>query len=111
MATIDYKLIKNFFSKKELRLYQKYCYLKLDQNMYVLNKTNFSPAWYHDALMTSLLDLKLPIIEKKSNLKLFPTYSYWRYYVFGGMLKKHSDRPACEISVTACIKKKITGLL
>jgi len=106
MAAVDYKLIKNFFSKKELSIIQKYCYRKLDQNMYILDKTNFSPAWYHDALMTSLLDLKLPIVEKKSNLKLFPTYSYWRYYVFGGMLKKHSDRPACEISVTACIKKE-----
>jgi len=106
MAAVDYKLMKNFFSKKELSIIQKYCYRKLDQNMYILDKTNFSPAWYHDALMTSLLDLKLPIVEKKSNLKLFPTYSYWRYYVFGGMLKKHSDRPACEISVTACIKKE-----
>ena len=55
--------------------------------------------------MTSLLDTKLPIVEKESNLKLFPTYAYWRYYVFGGMLNKHIDRPACEISVTACIKK------
>ena len=55
--------------------------------------------------MTSFLDTKLPIVEKESNLKLFPTYAYWRYYVFGGTLTKHIDRPACEISVTACIKK------
>ena len=45
------------------------------------------------------------MLEKKSNLKLLPTYAYWRYYVFGATLSKHIDRPACEISVSACIKK------
>jgi len=106
MAAVNYKLIKNFFSKEELNVYQKYCYNKLDSNKdYKLDNQSFSPAWYNDPLMTSLLDIKLPKIEKESNLKLFPTYAYWRYYVFGGTLKKHLDRPACEISVTACIKK------
>ena len=55
--------------------------------------------------MTSFLETKLPLVEKQSNLKLFQTYAYWRYYVFGATLGKHTDRPACEISVTACIKK------
>ena len=32
MATINYKLIKNFFSSEELNLLQKYCYNKLDRN-------------------------------------------------------------------------------
>jgi hypothetical protein len=50
--------------------------------------------------MTALLDTKLPLVEKKSDLKLLPTYAYWRYYVFGGKLSKHTDRPACEISVS-----------
>lgn len=106
MAAVNYKLIKNFFSPEELKLFQKYCYNKLDKNKdYRLDSQSFSPAWYSDPLMTSLLDTKLPIVEKESNLKLFPTYAYWRYYVFGATLKKHKDRPACEISVTACIKK------
>ena len=106
MATVDYKLIKNFFSKEELEIFQKYCYNKVDLNKdYILDSQSFSPAWYHDPLMTGLLDIKLPIVEKESNLKLFPTYAYWRYYVLGATLKKHTDRPACEISVTACIKK------
>ena len=30
MAEIKYKLIKNFFSEHELKVYQKYCYNKLD---------------------------------------------------------------------------------
>tara|TARA_R110000751_G_scaffold15913_1_gene51072 strand:+ start:249 stop:770 length:522 start_codon:yes stop_codon:yes gene_type:complete len=107
MAAVNYKLIKNFFSKKELELFQKYCYNKLDLNKYyqLEDSQSFSPAWYNDPLMTGLLDIKLPIVEKESNLKLFPTYAYWRYYVFGAVLKKHTDRPSCEISITACIKK------
>jgi len=106
MAAVKYKLIKNFFNKEELKILQKYCYKKLDLNKdYKIDSQSFSPAWYSDSLMTSFLETKLPLVEKESNLKLFQTYAYWRYYVFGGTLKKHTDRPACEISVTACIKK------
>ena len=105
MAAVNYKLIKNFFSKEELKVYEKYCFNKIDEDKYKIDPDNFSPCWYDDSLMNVLLQTKLPLVEKESNLKLFPTYAYWRYYIFGGMLKKHSDRPACEISVTACIKK------
>ena len=106
MAAVEYKLIKDFFTKEELKILDKYCYNKIDQNKdFTLDIQSFSPAWYNEPLMNSLLDVKLSKVEKESNLKLFPTYAYWRYYVFGGYLKKHLDRPACEISVTACIKK------
>ena len=55
--------------------------------------------------MNSLLNYKLSIVEKESNLKLFPTYAYWRYYIFGAKLFKHKDRPSCEVSIASCIKK------
>ena len=105
MATVDYKLIKNFFSKEELKILQKYCYNKLDSNKDYALDYHFSPSYYKDPLMVALLSTKLAKVEQESNLKLFPTFSFWRYYVFGATLKKHIDRPACEISVTACIKK------
>jgi hypothetical protein len=106
MVTINFKLIKNFFHKNELKILQKYCYNRVDQNKdWKIDNQSFSPAWYNDPLLNGLLDIKLPIVEKKSNLKLFPTYAYWRYYVFGATLEKHIDRPSCEISITACIKK------
>tara|TARA_R100000951_G_scaffold58866_2_gene49525 strand:+ start:514 stop:1026 length:513 start_codon:yes stop_codon:yes gene_type:complete len=105
MAPVKYKIIKNFFSKEELKIYQKYCYNKLDEANYGFDPQSFSPRWHHDSLITSILDNKLSLIESESKLKLYPTYAYWRYYVFGGNLKQHTDRSACEISVTACIKK------
>ena len=106
MAAVNFKLIKNFFTEYELKLLHKYCYNKLDSDKdYSLDIQSFSPAWYRDPLMTSLLDIKLSLVEKESDLKLFPTYAYWRYYVHGGTLAKHIDRPSCEVSITACIKK------
>ena len=106
MAKINYKLIKNFFPKEELDIFQKYCYNQIDNyKSYEIDPQSFSPSWYNDPLMTSLLHTKLSLVEKESNLKLFQTYAYWRYYIFGATLSKHTDRPACEISVSACIKK------
>ena len=106
MVAVNFKLIKNFFTQEELNIFQKYCYNKLDRNNdYVLDGQSYSPSWYNDPLMNSILDVKLPKVEEASKLKLYPTYAYWRYYVFGASLSKHTDRPACEISITACIKK------
>ena len=106
MVTIKDKIIKNFFSKEELEVLQKYCYNKLKINKdYDVHYTIESPGWYDDPLMNVFLNTKLPLLEKQSKLQLFPTYAYWRYYVFGGRLRKHTDRPACEVSVTVCIKK------
>jgi len=106
MAAIKTKIIKNFFDKKELQILHKYCHNKLDEGNYVFDNHSFSPSFYNDPLMTAFLGTKLKKIEKICSLKLFPTYAYWRYYILGGSLTKHIDRPACEISVTACIKKE-----
>ena len=52
MASVNFKLIKNFFNKDELKVYQKYCYNKVDQNKdFVLDDQSFSPARYNDPLM------------------------------------------------------------
>lgn len=44
-------------------------------------------------------------LEKVLNINLHPTYYYDRFYFVGQELKKHIDRPACEISVTLQISK------
>ena len=45
-----------------------------------------------------------PIMEKETNLKLKPIYSYNRIYLGGSELKKHVDRKACEISASITLK-------
>jgi len=46
----------------------------------------------------SLLLLLQPNIEKITNLSLFPTYSYFRFYSPNEVLLPHRDRHSCEIS-------------
>jgi hypothetical protein len=40
------------------------------------------------------------VVENIIGEKLYPTYYYDRFYKKGNELKKHTDREACEISVT-----------
>jgi hypothetical protein len=39
-------------------------------------------------------------VEENTGLSLYPTYSYYRLYKPGDDLLPHTDRPACEISLT-----------
>ena len=55
---------------------------------------------YADIAMETLLIRTLPIMEKKTGLKLNPTYSYARIYKTGDVLHRHKDRFSCEISTT-----------
>jgi len=46
-------------------------------------------------------------IEKIIGRKLYETYYYDRFYLPGQKLEKHTDRPACEISVSIHISSNI----
>ena len=50
--------------------------------------------------METLMMKVLPVMKKHTNLDVVPTYSYTRAYKKGDILKKHKDRPSCEISTT-----------
>ena len=58
---------------------------------------------YGDMLTETLMLRLLSIIEKEIDLKLIPTYSFFRLYKKGDKLPKHTDRPQCEISVSLCV--------
>ena len=55
---------------------------------------------YADHVMETLLMKTLPVMQKETGLELVPTYSYARAYKKGDILKRHKDRPSCEISTT-----------
>ena len=55
---------------------------------------------YADQVMETLLMKMLPVMKKETGLDLIPTYSYSRIYKNGDILKRHKDRPSCEISTT-----------
>ena len=56
-----------------------------------------------DFFIDALLVDFLPHAEAVTQLKLFPTYSYFRVYKRGDSLVKHTDRPSCEISISLCL--------
>ena len=55
---------------------------------------------YADQVMETLLVKMLPVMAKETGLNLVPTYSYARIYKRGDILRRHKDRPSCEISTT-----------
>jgi hypothetical protein len=62
-----------------------------------------TPSCYADPFMESVLQMLLPQVAEASGLPLFPTYSYFRVYKHGDLLRAHLDRPSCEVSVTISI--------
>ena len=55
---------------------------------------------YADMVMETLLVKMLPVMASETGLDLVPTYSYARIYKHGDILKRHKDRPSCELSIT-----------
>ena len=55
---------------------------------------------YGDWAMDTLLQYMRPIMKEKTGMDLVPTYSYTRIYEKGNKLRRHKDRPSCEISTT-----------
>jgi len=62
-----------------------------------------SEAVHGTVTFDKLLEDLLPHFEKACGKRLYPTYSYARLYKPGEELKKHKDRPACEISATVTL--------
>ena len=102
-----FKKLKNFLTLEEIALLKDYVIIRNRINEYppksdeVSQEPNF--YMYGDAVFDSLMLQKRKRVEEETGLKLLPTYSYFRMYTQYSSLKKHSDRPSCEISVTALI--------
>lgn len=62
-----------------------------------------TPYAYGDPVMELLLEQMAPKVELASGRQVFPTYSFFRVYKAGDVLKKHSDRQSCEISLTVTL--------
>tara|TARA_B100001996_G_C18616133_1_gene575816 strand:+ start:494 stop:1123 length:630 start_codon:yes stop_codon:yes gene_type:complete len=55
---------------------------------------------YNNPKYKSLHYIVKKAVENILGMDLHPSYFYERYYYVGQKLERHSDRPACEISVT-----------
>lgn len=96
-----YVILKDALSKDECR--------KLTEHMFSLynqGKTEkdeqcpLSDSVYGDPIFDNILQKFAEPIGASVGRKLLPTYTYARIYRPGEILKKHKDRPSCEISAT-----------
>lgn len=62
--------------------------------------------WNHPKYKDTWYDLK-KVVEDVIGEKLFPTYYYDRFYFKGQSLERHTDRHACEISVSLHISSNV----
>jgi len=58
---------------------------------------------YGDPVLEHIQDQLLNGFSQAAGKDLIPTYTYARIYETGEELKKHSDRPSCEISATMTV--------
>ena len=68
---------------------------------HVVKGTHFSK--YSHLTCEALSLTLLPLIQNITGKRLYPTYTFTRFYYNGSELKKHTDRPSCEYSMTLCV--------
>jgi len=97
-----YKLLKDFLTKDETDIYKRYCIIQHRIGTPRPNDSQvpFATSTYGDPAMEALMLNKKVKLQNIVNLKLLPTYAYWRMYMWDNDLKVHQDRPSCEISLT-----------
>ena len=112
-----YLVIRNAISVELANFAFNYFLMKRDatewmhKNNYVSEYTPGFGTWkngqvpntysvYGDTFMETLMMKVLPVMEKHTELKLLPTYTYTRAYKKGDILHRHKDRPSCQISTT-----------
>ena len=112
-----YIVIKNAISYELANFGFNYLLLKREavawmrQNNYISKFTPGFGTWedkqipntyssYGDFFMETLMMKVLPIMQQRTDMDLVPCYTYTRVYKKGDILKRHKDRPSCEISTT-----------
>ena len=111
-----YKVVKQAINYELANFLFNYFLLKIEafEHMYNTNMTydnGMLGTWkdqqipntysiYGDTAFDTLLMKMLPVMKKETGLDVVPTYSYARIYKKGDILKRHKDRPSCEISTT-----------
>jgi len=112
-----YQVIRGALSKELSNFIFNYMMLQRDAVGFMLKHNKVNPAnpfigtrdddqvpgaysKYADWVMETLLQYMRPIMKAKTGMDLVPTYSYTRLYEKGNILRRHKDRPSCEISTT-----------
>ena len=96
-----YVVLKDALSKAQCEALTKHMFDLLEQGKLVKDdQCPLSDAVYGDPVFDNLLQKFARPIGDAVGKTLLPTYTYARIYRPGEILKRHKDRPACEISAT-----------
>ena len=115
--TKKYQVIRGALSKELANFIFNYMMLQRDAVDFMMKNNKVNPAnpfigtrtdqqvpgcysKYADWVMETLLMYMIPIMKAKTGMDLVPTYTYTRLYEKGNILRRHKDRPSCEISTT-----------
>lgn len=108
-----FQIIRNIIEPQLLRHLKTEFEMLRDLNFYLSGNSDMysfgdeqSPnsfSMYSPVCFDSLSLVLNEKMNKITNLKLYPTYTYARIYYEGAILSPHTDRPSCEYSTTICI--------
>lgn len=96
-----YVVLKGALSEEKANDLTKYMFKLYEQGKLVKDdQCPLSDAVYGDPVFDQLLQDFAKPIGNSIGKTLLPTYTYARIYRPGEILKRHRDRPSCEISAT-----------
>jgi hypothetical protein len=79
-------------------------FLKQTNNLDIDIQCPKSGSIYSDSVNSEYQELYRNKLEQLIGYTLYPTYNYCRVYSPKEILKRHRDRPSCEISITATLE-------
>ena len=109
LLTNSYLYVPNFISAKEAEsLAQEFYIAQRDNKLKVDPQCPLSPAIYNLLPCIKLLVKKVPHVSELCGEDVLPTYVYGRIYNKGEVLHRHTDRDACEVSITVNLQQDQT---
>ena len=99
----NYLIIDNFIDVEHAKQLHNMFKYDVENNPNQFDRDSQCPksfAIYNGHPFLQILINKIPEISSIVEQLVYPTYTYARYYKNGEVLEKHTDRPACEVSVT-----------
>lgn len=94
-------ILSNVLPKEQCDALVKHMFdLYLEGKLVKDEQCPLSDSVYGDPIFDDLLQKFAKPIGNHLGKTLLPTYTYCRIYRTGEVLKKHKDRPACEVSAT-----------
>ena len=101
LLTNNYLIVRNFVSKSIVKKHLDTFEYAYEQNLLRDDEqVSNSLVSYNPKLAKDLQYEKCDSVSSIIGSKVLPTYCFARRYVKGNVLKIHTDRPACEISLT-----------